>query len=55
MSDISSAGMGALAAAAGFEPRVAGAPGEERSEGRVLVAQGQLKRDGGHLGEPADC
>ena len=38
-----------LAAAPGLEPRVAGAPGEERGECLVLVAERLLQRNAGHL------
>ena len=38
-----------LAGAAGLEPRVPGAPGEERAERFVLVSQRLLQRHGGHL------
>ena len=38
-----------LAGAAGLEPRVPGAPGEERGERLVLVPQSLLQRHAGHL------
>ena len=43
--------VGALAAAAGLEPRVTGAPGDERGERFVLVAEHLLQRHTGDLAE----
>ena len=38
-----------LAAVPRLKPRVTGAPGEKRSEGRVLVSEGLLERDRGDI------